>query len=389
MVHGKPLIYFDNAATTQKPKSVIDAINNYYTNMNSNIHRGVHYLSQISTDAYEKARIKVKEFINAASAKEIIFTRGTTESINLVAHSYGMKYLNPGDEVIISGMEHHSNIVPWQLLKNYKDINIKVIPIDDDGNLILDNIEAMFTEKTKFLSIVYVSNSLGTVNPVKELIAIAHKHNVPVLVDAAQAVNHIKVDVQDLDCDFLALSGHKMYGPTGTGVLYGKEKLLKSMPPYQGGGDMILNVTFEKTTFNELPYKFEAGTPNIEGVIGLGAAVDYINGVGIDNIHAYENSLMEYAEKALKTVPGIKIIGNAKQKAGVISFIFDNIHPHDVGTFIDFEGIALRTGHHCTQPVMERYGIPATSRASFAIYNTKEEIDVLVESLIKITEVFK
>ena len=389
MVHGKPLIYFDNAATTQKPKSVIESINNYYTNMNSNIHRGVHYLSQISTDAYEKARIKVNEFINAASAKEIIFTRGTTESINLVAHSYGMKYLNPGDEIIISGMEHHSNIVPWQLLKNYKDINIKVIPIDDDGNLILDNIEAMFTEKTKFLSIVYVSNSLGTVNPVKELITIAHKHNVPVLVDAAQAVNHIKVDVQDLDCDFLALSGHKMYGPTGIGVLYGKEKLLKSMPPYQGGGDMILNVTFEKTTFNELPYKFEAGTSNIEGVIALGAAVDYINSIGIENIQAYENSLMEYSGQALKSVPGLKIIGNAKQKAGVISFIFENIHPHDVGTFIDFEGIALRTGHHCTQPVMERYGIPATSRASFAVYNTKEEIDVFVKSLIKITEVFK
>ena len=389
MVHGKPLIYFDNAATTQKPKAVIEAIDNYYTNMNSNIHRGVHYLSQISTDAYEKARIKVKEFINAASAKEIIFTRGTTESINLAAHSYGMKFLNPGDEVIISGMEHHSNIVPWQLLKSYKDINIKVIPLDDDGNLILDNIEAMFTEKTKFLSIVYVSNSLGTVNPVKELITIAHKHNVPVLVDAAQAVNHIKVDVQELDCDFLALSGHKMYGPTGIGVLYGKEKLLKSMPPYQGGGDMILNVTFEKTTFNELPYKFEAGTSNIEGVIALGAAIDYINSIGIENIHAYESSLMQYAERELKSVPGLKIIGNAKEKAGVISFVFENIHPHDVGTFIDFEGIALRTGHHCTQPVMERYGIPATSRASFAVYNTKDEIDVFVKSLIKITEVFK
>lgn len=389
MIHGKPLIYFDNAATTQKPKSVIETIDNYYTNMNSNIHRGVHYLSQISTDAYEKARIKVKEFINAASAKEIIFTRGTTESINLAAHSYGMKFLNPGDEVIISGMEHHSNIVPWQLLKSYKDINIKVIPLDDDGNLFLDNIEEMFTEKTKFLSIVYVSNSLGTVNPVKELITIAHKHNVPVLVDAAQAVNHIKVDVQELDCDFLALSGHKMYGPTGIGVLYGKEKLLKSMPPYQGGGDMILNVTFEKTTFNELPYKFEAGTSNIEGVIALGAAVDYINSIGIENIHAYESSLMQYAERELKSVPGLKIIGNAKEKAGVISFVFENIHPHDVGTFIDFEGIALRTGHHCTQPVMERYGIPATSRASFAVYNTKDEIDVFVKSLIKITEVFK
>jgi len=388
-VHGKPLIYFDNAATTQKPRSVIDTIDNYYTNMNSNIHRGVHYLSQISTDAYEKARTKIKEFINAPSTKEIIFTRGTTESINLVAHSYGMKFFTDGDEVIISAMEHHSNIVPWQLLKTYKNINIKVIPIDDDGNLVMDNFEAMFTERTKFLSLVYVSNSLGTVNPVKELISIAHKHNVPVLIDAAQAVNHIPVDVQDLDCDFLALSGHKMYGPTGIGVLYGKEKYLKAMPPYQGGGDMISKVTFEKTTFNELPYKFEAGTPNIEGVIGLGAAIDYINNIGINAIHEYESGLMEYATKALQTVPGLQIIGNAKEKAGAISFIFENIHPHDVGTFIDFEGIALRTGHHCTQPVMDRYGIPATSRVSFAVYNTKAEIDILVKSLIKIIEVFK
>jgi cysteine desulfurase/selenocysteine lyase len=389
LIHGKPLCYFDNAATTQKPQAVIDSIIKYYTTINSNIHRGVHYLSGTATDAYENARIKVKNFINASSEKEIIFTRGATESINLVASSFGRNNLNEGDEIIISGMEHHSNIVPWQLIAAERKAVIKVIPISDEGEIIFEEFEKLITEKTKIIAVVYVSNSLGTVNPVKQIIETAHEHNIPVLVDAAQAVNHFPVDVRELDCDFLAFSGHKIYGPTGIGVLYGKENLLDQMPPYMGGGDMISKVTFEKTTYNELPFKFEAGTSNIAGAIGLGAALDYINSIGLEAISVHEKELLDYGLKSLSQVEGLKIIGNAKEKSGVISFVFDNIHPHDIGTFLDFEGVAVRTGHHCTQPVMDRYCIPATTRASLAMYNTKSEFDVLTNGLKKITEVFK
>ncbi len=387
-VHGKPLCYFDNAATTQKPQSVIDTLNNYYLTMNSNVHRGVHSLSELATKTHDDARIKIKNFINAKSEKEIIFTRGTTESINLVAGTLGRSSITEGDEIIISNMEHHSNIVPWQLLCQEKKAKLKVIPITDDGELILEEYEKLITEKTKLVSIVYVSNSLGTVNPIDKIIKTAHEHNIPVLIDAAQAIQHLNVDVQKLDCDFLAFSGHKVYGPTGIGVLYGKQELLETMPPYMGGGEMISNVTFEKTTFNELPFKFEAGTPDIAGAIGLGAAIDYVSNIGIDNIASYEKELLDYATEALSDINGLRIIGNAKEKSSVISFVFENIHPHDVGTFLDFEGIAIRTGHHCTQPVMTRYNIPATSRASFALYNTKEEIDILVKGLKKVIEVF-
>ena len=387
-VHGKPLVYLDNAATTQKPLSVIKKAQNYYSNMNSNIHRGVHALSQVATEAYETARIKVKKFINALGKNEIIFTKGTTESINLVAHSYVRPNLQAGDEIIISHMEHHSNIVPWQIICEEKNVKLKVIPIDDNGELILEDFEKMITDRTKFISIVYASNSLGTINPVKKIIALAHQYNLPVLLDAAQAVNHLPVDVQELDCDFLAFSGHKLYGPTGIGILYGKVNLLDSMPPYQGGGDMISKVTFEETTYNELPHKFEAGTPNIAGAIGLGEAINYVLKVGIENISFHEMILLEYATEAVSNIPGLKIIGTAKEKVGVLSFVLDNVHPHDIGTFLDFEGIAIRTGHHCTQPVMDRYNIPATSRASFAMYNTKEDIDVLVTGLKKIITVF-
>ena len=389
LVHGKPLCYLDNAATTQKPQAVIDSIVNYYTTINSNIHRGVHYLSGAATEAYENARIKVKNFINASIEKEIIFTRGATESINLVAGSFGRNNLNEGDEIIISGMEHHSNIVPWQLIAAEKKAVIKVIPISDEGEIIFEEFEKLITGKTKIISIVYVSNSLGTVNPVRKIIETAHNHNIPVLIDAAQAVNHFQVDVQELDCDFLAFSGHKIYGPTGIGILYGKEDLLDKMPPYMGGGDMISKVTFEKTTYNELPFKFEAGTSNIAGAVGLGAALDYINNTGLEAISVHEKELLDYGIKSLSQVEGLKIIGNAKEKSAVISFVFDNIHPHDIGTFLDFEGVAVRTGHHCTQPVMDRYCIPATTRASLAMYNTKSEIDILTNGLKKITEVFK
>jgi cysteine desulfurase / selenocysteine lyase len=387
-VHGKNLVYLDNAATTQKPNYVIDKVNKYYTTMNANIHRGVHALSQEATEAFEGARIQIKQFINALGKNQIIFTRGTTEAINLVASSYGRANIKAGDEIIISHMEHHSNIVPWQLLCKEKNAKLRVIPINDNGELIYEEFEKLVNERTKFISIVYVSNSLGTVNDVKRVIKYAHLFNVPVLVDAAQAVNHIKVDVQDLDCDFLAFSGHKIYGPTGIGVLYGKVELLESMPPYQGGGDMISKVTFDETTFNELPHKFEAGTPDIAGAIGLGAAIEYVNKIGIENIKEHEHSLLEYATKQIADVPGLRIIGTAKEKTSVLSFVLKNIHPHDIGTFLDFEGVAIRTGHHCTQPLMQRYNIPATSRASFGMYNTKEEVDVLVNGLKKIIEVF-
>jgi cysteine desulfurase/selenocysteine lyase len=389
IIHGKPLCYLDNAATTQKPQSVIDSDVYFYTHLNSNIHRGVHYLSEASTKAYEDARIKIQKFINAPSEKEIIFTRGTTESINLVAQTLGRSILKEGDEIIISAMEHHSNIVPWQLIAAEKKAKIKVIPITDKGDLIIDEYKRLLSPRTKIVSVVYVSNSLGTINDVETIISLAHEQNVPVLLDAAQAVNHLSVDVQKLDCDFLAFSGHKLYGPTGIGVLYGKSHFLESMPPYQGGGDMISKVTFEETTFNSIPYKFEAGTPNIAGTIGLGAAIDYINSIGISNIAIHEHELLEYATEQLLKINGLRIIGQSDNKCSLISFVLDNIHPHDVGTFLDFEGIAIRTGHHCTQPIMDRFGVPATSRASFGLYNTKQEVDILAAGIKKVIEVFK
>jgi cysteine desulfurase/selenocysteine lyase len=388
MVHGKPLVYLDNAATTQKPQYVIDKTDNYYKKMNANIHRGVHALSQEATEAFESSRIIIKNFINALGKNEIIFTRGTTESVNLVASSYGRKNIKEGDEIIISTMEHHSNIVPWQMLCAEKNAKLKVIPINDSGEIIFEEFEKMINEKTKFISVVYASNSLGTVNPVKKIIDLAHCYNIPVMLDAAQAVNHLKIDVQQLDCDFLAFSGHKLYGPTGIGILYGKVNHLEDMPPYQGGGDMISKVTFEETTYNELPHKFEAGTPDIVGAIGLGAAIEYIEKIGLDNIARHENTLLDYATKAVSELSGLRIIGTAKEKIGVLSFHFESVHPHDVGTFLDFEGVAIRTGHHCTQPLMKRFGVPATSRASFGMYNTIEEVDVLVNGLKKILEVF-
>ncbi|MCX7797820.1 MAG: cysteine desulfurase [Melioribacter sp.] len=389
LVNGKPLVYLDNAATTQKPQVVIDAITHYYTYDNANIHRGLYFLSELATEQYENARLKVKEFINAISASEIIFVRGTTEAINLVASTLcHTKYFNEGDEIIISNMEHHSNIVPWQLVRDKKNINLKVIPINDKGELLLDEFEKLITNKTKLVSVVHISNTLGTINPVKEIVRIAHSHNIPVLIDGAQAMSHLKIDVQELDADFYAFSGHKVFGPTGIGVLYGKTEYLEMMPPYQGGGDMIRTVTFEKTTFEDIPRKFEAGTPNIAGGIGLGAAIDYLNQFERNELIAYENSLLEYATQRLSEIEGLKIIGTAKEKASVVSFVIDGIHPYDIGTIIDTDGIAIRTGHHCTQPIMKRFNIPATARASFSFYNTKEEIDKLVESLIKVKKMF-
>lgn len=380
-VNGKPLIYFDNGATTQKPKQVIDAITRYYGDMNSNVHRGVHYLSQISTDAFEITRRKVQAFIHAKHEHEIIITKGTTESINIVASCYGRAFIEAGDEIIISAMEHHSNIVPWQMLCDEKGCKLRVIPMNDKGELDIVAYKALFSEQTKLVSFTYVSNALGTVNPVKEMIDIAHSHDVPVLVDGAQAVQHVAVDVQALDVDFFAFSGHKMYGPTGVGVLYGKEELLNKMPPYQGGGDMIKDVTFEKTTYNELPFKFEAGTPNIEAGICLGDAIDYIESIGLDAIKAYEDELLDYATSRLSEIEGIRFIGTAEHKSSVISFVVDGVHPYDIGVILDKLGVAVRTGHHCAQPVMDEFGIPGTVRVSLAIYNTKEEVDVLIEGL--------
>jgi cysteine desulfurase/selenocysteine lyase len=389
LIHGKPLIYLDNAATSQKPLFVIDALAHYYRAQNANVHRGTHYLSQLATFEYEKARGKVRHFINAKDNKEIIFVRGTTEGINLVAHSYGRKNIKEGDEIILSAMEHHSNIVPWQLLCEITGATLRIIPMNQSGELIFEEYVKLLSAKTKFVSVMHISNALGTVNPVKEIIRLAHERNIPVLVDAAQSVPHTTVDVKDLDCDFLVFSGHKMYGPTGIGVLYGKEHLLNAMPPFLGGGDMIRTVSFEKTTYADLPNKFEAGTPHISGGIGLGAAVDYIHKIGLRAIAEYENELLQYATERLSTIKPLRIIGTAKQKAGAVSFILDNVHPHDVGTLLDLEGIAIRTGHHCAQPVMQFYNVPATSRASFAFYNTKEEIDALVKGLYKVIEVFK
>ena len=363
-VNGKPLVYFDNAATSQKPWQVIKAIEHYYTDLNSNVHRGVHHLSQQATDAFEASRKKVADFINAAHDHEVIFTKGTTEAINLVAHSYGKQFVQAGDVIIISALEHHSNIVPWQLLCEDRKANLKVIPINEKGELLLDAFKEMLDEKVKLVSVNYVSNSLGTINPVREIIELSHQQNIPVLLDAAQAVQHMPIDVQELDVDFLAFSGHKMYGPTGIGVLYGKEKWLNQMPPYQGGGEMIKTVSFEKTTYNDLPFKFEAGTPNIEAAICLGAAVDYINEIGLENIQQYEHELLEYATEKLSGIDGIRFIGTADNKASVVSFIIDKIHPYDVGVILDQLGIAVRTGHHCTQPLMDYYCIPGTVRAS-------------------------
>ncbi|QBQ43101.1 cysteine desulfurase [Sphingobacterium psychroaquaticum] len=380
-VNGKPLVYFDNGATTQKPKQVIDAVAHYYEQMNSNVHRGVHYLSQISTDAFEVTRRKLQAFIHAEHEHEVIITKGTTESINMVATCYGRKFIGEGDEIIVSAMEHHSNIVPWQMLCDEKGCVLKVIPMNDRGELDLDVYKSLFSSKTKIATFTYVSNALGTINPVKEMIDIAHEHQVPVLLDAAQAVQHMAVDVQALDVDFLVFSGHKMYGPTGVGVLYGKEALLNAMPPYQGGGDMIKEVSFEKTTYNELPFKFEAGTPNIEAGICLGEAIDYLNELGLEQIKAYEDELLAYATAELSQVEGVRFIGTAAQKSSVISFVVDGTHPYDIGVILDKLGIAVRTGHHCAQPVMERFGIPGTVRMSLAMYNTKAEVDTLVEGL--------
>lgn len=388
LIHGKPLCYLDNAATAQKPQTVIDALNNFYLSQNANVHRGVHHLSQVSTKAFEDTRIKIKDFINAKSEKEIIFTRGTTESINLVANSWGRQNIKEGDEIIISHMEHHSNIVPWQLLCQEKKAKLRVVPVNDRGELIFEEYKKLLNDKTKLVSIVFISNSLGTINPVDKIIQAAHAIGVPVLLDAAQAITHTNIDVQKLDCEFLAFSGHKLYGPTGIGVLYGKEKFLDEMPPYLGGGDMIAKVTFEKTTYNELPYKFEAGTSNIAGAIGLGAAIDYVNKIGMHNISDHENKLLRYATDLISEIKGLKIIGTASEKCSIISFTLENIHPHDIGTYLDYEGIAIRTGHHCTQPLMHRFNIPATSRASFAMYNTIEEIDYFIQSLKKVIGVF-
>ncbi len=388
-IHGKPLVYLDNGASVQRPVQVIRAIEDLYENHYANVHRGVHTLSQESTHLFDDARVKVRGFINAACVHEVIFTSGTTESINLVAQSYARPRLQKGDEILITHMEHHSNIVPWQIVCEQTGAELKVVPISDKGELEMDRFAELLSEKTKLVSVVHISNALGTVNPVKQIIDAAHTIGVPVLVDGAQATPHIPVDVQKLDADFYAFSGHKVYGPTGVGVLYGKEALLKEMPPYQGGGDMILSVSFEGTTYNQLPYKFEAGTPNIAGVIGLGAAVDYVQKIGLGAIAAHEHGLLEYATAKLRQIDGLRIIGEADQKAGLISFVLDAVHPHDIGTMLDAEGVAIRAGHHCAQPVMQHYGVPATARASFAMYNTFQEIDVLAEAIVKTIHMFK
>nr|WP_321405647.1 cysteine desulfurase [uncultured Carboxylicivirga sp.] len=387
-VYGKPLAYFDNAATAHKPLQVINAIDEVYTKYNSNIHRGVHHLSNVCTQAFEDARIKVQHFLNAPNAHEVIFTRGTTEAINLIASSFGETFLNKGDEIIVSQLEHHSNIVPWQLLEKRRGIILKVIPINDAGELMLDALDELMSDKTKLVSVAHISNALGTINPIKTIIDKAHARNIPVMIDGAQAVQHVKVDVQALDCDFYVFSGHKIYGPTGIGVLYGKEKWLNQMEPYQGGGEMIQTVSFEGTTFNELPFKFEAGTPDYSGAVGLAAAIDYVNEIGLENIAAYEHELHDYAMEKLAAIPNMRFFGTAKEKASVISFMVGNIHPFDMGTLLDKMGIAVRTGHHCAQPLMQRYNIPGTVRASFAVYNTKEEIDRLIEGVIKVSQLF-
>jgi cysteine desulfurase / selenocysteine lyase len=388
-VRGKRLVYLDNAATTQKPQAVIDRIVRYYSQENSNVHRGVHYLSEIATIEFENARGTVQRFINARDIKEVVFTRGTTEAINLVAQTWGRTNIRAGDEIIITAIEHHSNIVPWQMLCADKDATLRIAPVNDNGELMADELERMLNPRVKLVALGHASNALGTINPIKRIVAAAHANGSLVLVDGAQGVPHLRVDVEDLGCDFYAFSGHKVYGPTGIGVLWGRESLLEAMPPWQGGGDMILSVSYEKTTYNALPYKFEAGTPNIEGVIGLAAALDYIGSIGVEGIAAHEHDLLEYTTRRLLEIDGLRIIGRAAEKAAVISFVLEGVHPHDIGTILDQEGIAIRTGHHCAQPLMMRFNVPATGRASFGLYNTRDEADALVEALHKVIEVFR
>jgi cysteine desulfurase / selenocysteine lyase len=385
---GKPLVYLDNAATSQTPRQVVEAMQDYYFTKNANVHRGVHHLSQVATDVYESSRNKIAQFIGAHVGCEIIFTKGTTEAINLIAQTYGRKHIGKGDEILISHMEHHSNIVPWQMLCEETGATLKVVPIDDHGDMIMKEFDALLSERTKLVSIVHVSNALGTVNPVEEIIEKAHAMGVPVLLDGAQSTPHMAVDVKALDVDFYACSAHKMYGPTGMGILYGKATLLEEMPPFHGGGDMILSVTFEKTVFNTLPYKFEAGTPHIAGVVALGATVDYLNTIGMEKVAAYEAALLDYGTQALQQVEGVKLIGTAKNKAGVLSFTMESAHPHDIGQILDDHGVAIRTGHHCAQPVMQHFGVAATARASLAMYNTREEIDALIVALEDVNKVF-
>jgi cysteine desulfurase / selenocysteine lyase len=387
-IHGRPLVYLDSAASAQKPQCVIDAERHVYEESYANIHRGVHTLSQRCTDAYEAARDKVRRFLNAARREEIVFVRGTTEAINLVAQTFGRTQVGRDDEVLISGLEHHSNIVPWQLLCEERGARLRVAPINERGEIVLDALASLIGPRTKLVAVSHVSNALGTINPVEEIVALAHAAGVPVLIDGAQATPHLSVDVRALGCDFYALSGHKVYGPSGIGVLYGRFERLNALPPWQGGGDMILSVTFEKTTFNELPYRLEAGTPNIAGTIGLGAALDYLGAVGLERIAAHEHELLEYATRSVTQVPDLRVIGTARRKAGVLSFVLEGIHPHDIGTVLDHEGIAIRTGHHCAQPVMDRFGLPATARASFGLYNTTAEVDALVNGIQKVIEVF-
>ena len=387
-VYNRPLVYLDNSATTQKPRVVVDSIVREYYSENANVHRGVHFLSQQATDLYEQARGRVRTFINARSDKEIVFTRGTTESLNLVASSFGERFMGEGDEVIISAMEHHSNIVPWQLLQERKGICLRVIPINDRGELLLDEYEKLFNKRTRIVAVTHVSNVLGTVNPVKQIAAVAHAHGVPVLVDGAQSVPHIAVDVQDMDCDFFVFSGHKVYGPTGIGVLYGKESLLNELPPYQGGGEMIKNVHFEHTEYEDAPLRFEAGTPDYVGAHALAAVIDYVSALGMENIAAHEHSLLAYATERMNCIPGMRIFGQAENKSAVLSFVVGNIHPLDLGTLLDRFGVAVRTGHHCAQPLMERMGVQSMARASFALYNTREEVDTLCESIERITKMF-
>jgi cysteine desulfurase/selenocysteine lyase len=387
-IHNKPLVYLDNAATTQKPQAVIDALIYYYTAQNSNIHRGVHTLSEEATASYEESRATVQRFLKAADPREIIFVRGATEGINLVAQTWGRANIRSGDEIVISAMEHHSNIVPWQILCEQQGANLRVAPVNDAGELLFDEFEKLLGPKTKLVAMSHVSNALGTVNPVRKIVEAARRVNARVLLDGAQAVPHMPVDARAIDCDFYAFSGHKIYAPTGIGILYGKAELLEAMPPYQGGGDMISSVTFEKTLYNRLPYKFEAGTPHVSGAIGLGAALDYVNSVGLDRIARHEKQVLAYGTKRLLEIPGLRLIGTAKEKEGILSFVLEGIHPHDVGTILDQEGIAIRTGHHCAQPLMERFGVPATARASLALYNTVEEMDALVRGIEKVREVF-
>ena len=387
-VRGRPLVYLDNAATTQKPRAVLDALTRYYTESNANIHRGVHYLSETATQAHEAARATMQRFFNAREAREVIFTRNATEGINLVAQTFGRTQVGEGDEIVITGMEHHSNIVPWQMLREQTGATLRVAPITDDGELEWDELERLVGPRTKLVAVVHLSNSLGTVNPVRRVVELAHAHGAAVLIDGAQAAYHFPVDVQALGCDFYVATGHKLYGPTGIGVLYGKAERLEAMPPYQGGGDMISSVTFEKTTYNALPYKFEAGTPHIAGAIGLAAAVDYLTGLGLDQVAAHERGLLAYGTEALRQVPGVRLIGTASEKASILSFVMEGVHPHDIGTVVDQEGVAIRTGHHCTQPVMDRFGIPATARASLAMYNTRDDIDALIRALDRARGVF-